>query len=219
MNYEDKKEGYYANVRSDLINFMDSDLKGLKILEIGAGYGETLNYLKRVGVAKEVVGIELFKDNKNIEKYKDLDAFFFGDIQTLDTSKFENYFDMIILADVLEHITEPIPVLNKVKGLLKKEGEIIVSMPNIRHYSSFFKIFVKGNFQYEDSGIFDYTHMRFYCKKNMEALFLEAKFSIKKSESSIKNYKGKSMAKFFNFITFGLFEEFFSVQYFYKIIN
>lgn len=219
MNYEDKRDGYYANVRSDLINFMGSDLKDLKILEIGAGYGETLNYLKRVGVAKEVVGIELFKDNKNIEKYKDLDAFFFGDIQTLDTSKFENYFDMIILADVLEHIAEPIPVLNKVKGLLKNEGEIIVSMPNIRHYSSFFKIFVKGNFQYEDSGIFDYTHMRFYCKKNMEALFLKAKFSIKKHESSIKNYKGKSMAKFFNFITFGFLEEFFSVQYFYKIIK
>lgn len=217
MNYENKQEGYYENVRHDLIRFFNESNKTLKVLEVGAAYGETLFFLKNSGLASEVVGVELFQDTNNLDKYKKLDHFLFGDIQTLDLSKFENHFDVILLADVLEHLIEPLPALEKVKKLLKNEGEIIISIPNIRHYSSFIKIFIKGNFQYEDSGIFDYTHMRFYCQKDIIKLVQKAGFTIEKSEGSIKNYQGKSVAKFFNSLTFGFFEEFLSVQYFFKI--
>jgi 2-polyprenyl-3-methyl-5-hydroxy-6-metoxy-1,4-benzoquinol methylase len=217
MNYENKQEGYYNNVRHDLIRFFNKSITNLKVLEVGAAYGETLFFLKKSGIASEVVGIELFQDSTNIDKYKELDQFLFGDIQTLDVSNFDNYFDVILLADVLEHLIEPLPVLEKVKNLLKKDGEIIISIPNIRHYSSFIKIFIKGNFQYEDSGIFDYTHTRFYCKKDIIKLVQKAGFTIEISEGSIKNYQGKSAAKIFNFLTFGVFEEFLSVQYFFKI--
>lgn len=217
MNYENKEEGYYNNVRHDLIRFFNKSNKSLKVLEVGAAYGETLFFLKKSGIASEVVGVELFQDTKNLDKYKDLDQFLFGDIQTLNVSKFENYFDIILLADVLEHLVEPLPVLEKIKKLLKKDGEIIISIPNIRHYSSFIKIFIKGNFQYENSGIFDYTHMRFYCKSDIVSLVQKAGFTIEKSEGSVKNFKGKSFAKIFNTITFGLFEQFLSVQYFFKI--
>lgn len=217
MNYENKQEGYYGNVRHDLIKFLKPNRKGLKVLEIGAAYGETLAFLKTSEIATEVIGIELFKDQNKSSKYKDLDKFIFGDIQELDLMEFENYFDVILLADVLEHIIEPLPVLEKARKLLKKEGEIIISIPNIRHYSSFIKIFINGNFEYQDSGIFDYTHMRFYCKKDIEKLVQKANFKTLQSEGSIKNYQGKSIAKFFNSLTFGLFEEFLSIQYFFKI--
>ena len=46
MNYEEKDKGYYSNVRLDLIGLLNSNEKGLKVLEIGAAYGETLFYLK-----------------------------------------------------------------------------------------------------------------------------------------------------------------------------
>jgi 2-polyprenyl-3-methyl-5-hydroxy-6-metoxy-1,4-benzoquinol methylase len=217
MNYESKQEGYYNNVRHDLIRFFYKPNKTLKVLEVGAAYGETLFFLKNSGQASEVVGVELFQDTNNLDKYKELDYFLFGDIQTLDLSKFENHFDLILLADVLEHLIEPLPALEKVKKLLKEEGEIIISIPNIRHYSSFIKIFIKGNFQYEDSGIFDYTHMRFYCKKDIIRLVKKSGFTIEKVEGSIKNYQGKSLAKILNFLTFSVFEEFLSVQYFFKL--
>lgn len=217
MNYENKQEGYYNNVRHDLIRFFNKSKGNLKVLEVGAAYGETLFFLKNSGMTSEVVGVELFQDSNNLDKYKKLDHFLFGDIQTLDLSKFENYFDVILLADVLEHLVEPLPVLEKIRKLLKKDGEIIISIPNIRHYSSFIKIFLKGNFQYEDSGIFDYTHMRFYCKSDIVKLVQKAGFTIEKLEGSVKNYDGKSFAKILNILTFSLFEEFLSVQYFFKI--
>lgn len=219
MNYDSKNPGYYANIRHDLVNFLGNGPKALRVMEIGAGYGETLHYLKQQGIAAEAVGLDIFEDIKNRENYKPVDRFIFGDIEKVDFPEYEAYFDIIFLADVLEHLIEPIGVLEKVKYYLKIDGAIIVSMPNIRHYSAFKKIFIQGNFRYEPSGLFDYTHMRFYCKKNMEELLQKGGFTIVETKSSIKNYKGKSGAKVLNKVTFGLLEQYLSIQYFFKAIK
>ena len=72
MNYEDKSADYYSSIRTVLIALFDEGKKGLKVLEIGAAYGETLFYLKEKGIAKEAIGIDLFED-KNKENYKKID--------------------------------------------------------------------------------------------------------------------------------------------------
>lgn len=215
MNYEEKDKGYYSNVRLDLIGLLNCNEKGLKVLEIGAAYGETLFYLKQKGFASECVGVDLFEDVNNKQNYKSIDRFIFGNIEQIDLEEYFDYFDLILLPDVLEHLLEPKLVLNKIKKYLKNDGKIIVSMPNIRHYSALKKIFLKGDFSYEESGIFDYTHLRFYCKKNIKKLIESANYKISFSQSSIKNYKGFSVAKIINQLTLGVFEEFFSYQYFF----
>ena len=215
MDYQDKSKNYYSNIRLDLVAFFDKK-KGLKVLEIGAAYGETLFYLKEKGIAKEAVGIELYEDKSNISSYTNIDRFIFGNINEIDLSEYKNYFDLILLPDVLEHIFDPKLTLQKAHSLLNDTGEIIVSMPNIRHYSAFVKIFVKGDFSYDENGIFDYTHVRFYCKKNIQQLLEASNFQIINSEGSIRNFKGKSSAKIINNITFGAFEPFLSHQYFFK---
>jgi 2-polyprenyl-3-methyl-5-hydroxy-6-metoxy-1,4-benzoquinol methylase len=217
MNYDKKSTDYFSFIRLDLINLIDKNSKNLKVLEIGAAYGETLYYLKRNKIASEVVGVDLFEDVKNKQNYKNLDKFIFGNIEEIELNEYENYFDLILLPDVLEHLVEPKKVLDKLKKHLTQEGKIILSMPNIRHYSALNKIFIKGDFKYEESGLFDYTHMRFYCRKNIQELLEASGYTILKEESSIKNYKGKSITKIINSLTFGLLEEFFSVQYFYVI--
>lgn len=216
MNYEDKNSDYYSNVRHDLISLIDENKKGLKILEIGAAYGATLYYLKSQNIAKEVVGIDLFEDTKNKENYLPLDTFIFGNIETLDISQYDNYFDLILLPDVLEHLIEPKIALKKIYKTLKVNGEILVSMPNVRHYSVLNQVFLKGDFKYEESGILDYTHYRFYCKKNIISLLESSGLITQQIVSSIRVYKGKSISKIINKLTFGIFEEFFSVQYLYK---
>lgn len=219
MNYSDKSPSYFSNIRKDLISLIDPKKKDLKILEVGAGYGETLHYLKQNGVALEAIGVDIFEDTHNKQRYKSIDRFIFGNIEDLSFPEYDNYFDIILLPDVLEHIFEPQKILNKLKGYLKVDGNIIVSMPNIRHYSALKKIFIEGDFRYEDSGIFDYTHVRFYCKKNIHELLKNSGYTVKKQQSSIRNYEGKSFAKVFNRITFGLFEEFFTYQYFFVALK
>lgn len=219
MNYDQKAHDYFSNIRLDLIRLIDPKSKDLKVLEVGAAYGETLNYLKQNGIAKQAVGIDIFEDKTNSNNYKKIDRFIFGNIEEIEFPEYENYFDLILLPDVLEHLIEPKKVLDKLKKYLSQNGTIIVSMPNIRHYSAINKIFFKGNFKYEESGLFDYTHMRFYCRKNIQELLESSGFKVLKEESSIKNYKGKSITKIINSLTFGLMEEFFSLQYFYVIKN
>jgi 2-polyprenyl-3-methyl-5-hydroxy-6-metoxy-1,4-benzoquinol methylase len=216
MNYEKKDSDYYSNVRHDLISLIDESKKGLKVLEIGAAYGATLYHLKSCKIAEEVVGIDLFEDAKNKDKYLPLDTFIFGNIESLDISKYDNYFDIVILADVLEHLIEPKIALEKIYKTAKPNGEILVSMPNVRHYSVLNQVFLKGDFKYEESGILDYTHYRFYCKKNIIALLESSGLITQQIVSSIRVYKGKSISKIINKLTFGIFEEFFSVQYLYK---
>ncbi|OYQ41557.1 class I SAM-dependent methyltransferase [Flavobacterium aurantiibacter] len=215
MNYQDKASDYYAGIRHDLIRLIDPNSKHLRVLEIGAGYGTTLYFLKVNNIAVEAVGVDIFEDKSNPNNYKPIDRLIFGDITEVDLSEYLSYFDLILLADVLEHITEPKPVLQKLQMYLKDSGKIIVSMPNIRHYSAIKKIVFQGDFRYEESGIFDYTHVRFYCRKNIVELLTDSGLTILKEESSITNYKGRSYAKLLNKATFRLFEEFFSYQYFY----
>lgn len=217
MNYNEKAPDYFSNIRKDLINLINPNSKDLKILEIGAAYGETLYYLKESGIASEAVGVDIFEDVKNKQNYKSIDRFIFGDIEKIELSEYIQNFDLILLPDVLEHLFEPKSVLEKLKTYLKEDGQIILSMPNIRHYSAIYKIVFKGDFRYEESGIFDYTHVRFYCRKNIQELLETSGYKVLKQESSIKNFKGKSVAKLINLITFGIFEEFFSYQYFFVI--
>lgn len=217
MNYDKKGADYYSNIRLDLINLIDKKSQNLKVLEIGAAYGETLFYLKQNGIASEVVGVDIFEDAKNKQNYKPLDQFIFGDIEKIDLPEYFQHFDLILLADVLEHLFEPKSVLETLKKYLKEDGKIIISMPNIRYYSSLYKIVFKGDFKYEESGIFDYTHVRFYCRKNIQELLETAGYKVLKQESSIINYQGKSIAKLINLITLGIFEEFFSTQYFFVV--
>ena len=217
MNYNEKAPDYFSNIRKDLINLIDANAKDLKILEVGAAYGETLYYLKQNGIAAEAVGVDIFEDAKNKQNYKPLDRFIFGDIEKIELPEYNQYFDLILLPDVLEHLFEPKSVLETLKKYLKEDGKIIVSMPNIRYYSALYKIVFKGDFKYEESGIFDYTHVRFYCRKNIQELLETAGYTILKQENSIKNYQGKSLSKLINLITFGIFEEFFSTQYFFVV--
>ena len=97
MNYEEKNREYYSNVRLDLISLINRNENELKVLEIGAAYGETLFYLKNNKIATEVVGVDLFEDLNNKENYKKIDRFIFGNIEQIDLSDYYSYFDIILL--------------------------------------------------------------------------------------------------------------------------
>ncbi|MGB0891254.1 MAG: class I SAM-dependent methyltransferase [Flavobacteriaceae bacterium] len=211
MNYQNKNEDYYKHIRTDVVSLI-SKKQDCKILEIGAGLGATLSHLKTTGIAKEVVGLDISVD-KDLIDTNTIDNFIIGNVEELNLEQYNNYFDVIILADVLEHLINPKEVLEKVANYLNKGGEILISIPNFRHKSAIYKVFFKGNFSYEESGLFDYTHLRFFCKKNIKELVLNSGLNIDTCISSLALYKQKSFSKIFNIITFKLFEEFLTVQY------
>jgi 2-polyprenyl-3-methyl-5-hydroxy-6-metoxy-1,4-benzoquinol methylase len=210
--YNDKPGEYFSNIRKDLISFISNESKGLSILEVGAGSGDTLLELKRKGIANKISGFDLFDV---CEDKRDFEEFIIGNIEK-DELLFNGKYDIIILADILEHLIEPDKTLEKLIPFLNHDGLIYISLPNIRNYKAIYQIFFKGDFKYEEEGTLDKTHLRFFCKKNMRDLISKiAGIENVKIESNLRHLNSKK--SLLNLVTFRFFEEFLSLQYFLKV--
>lgn len=211
--YDDKNKAYYGYIRTDIMSSIPG--KGLKVLDIGCGEGTTLVELKKSGKAAEAVGIEINEGVIAATRHL-LDNVIIGNIENIEINYPDGYFDVIIMADVLEHLVDPWGAVRKIKRYLGKEGILIASIPNIREFSIMRSLLVKGDFRYADAGILDRTHVRFFCRKNMVEL-LKNDFEILEIKTIPELVKGE-MA-WLNKLTLRKFEEFFVIQYIFVARN
>lgn len=89
----------------------------------------------------------------------------------------ESDFDVIVIADVLEHLIDPWKVLRDAAGLLRPGGRIVCSIPNASH-AALIANFFSDNVDYRDWGLLDRTHIRFFGMKNLQYLFRQAELKI-----------------------------------------
>lgn len=170
---DDKSSSYYQNVRHDLIPLVPDDAKC--ILEVGCAAGMTGRELKKRSGAF-VAGIEM--NNKAACAAKNvLDDVVQGNIEDIELPYSKNSFDCILFADVLEHLIDPLSVLQKVRPLMKNKGTIVASIPNVQFHGVVHQL-IEGNWTYEKEGILDETHLRFFTFKEIEKLFSQAGYSI-----------------------------------------
>ena len=211
--YTEKSTIYFTRVRFDLIKLLPQNSDN-KVLELGTGGGDTLIELKKRNLAKEVVGVELMEIPNSNQTNQIIDRFIIADIEKQDLPLPESYFDAILIGDVLEHLTDPWKTVAYLSKLLKKGGVFIVSVPNIRFYTALYRIYIKGDFGYKSEGLFDKTHLRFFCKKNIEQLFTTPFLKIE-SIIPIETVRGDkpSFKSVFNLLTFRMFEQFLTLQY------
>ena len=200
--YAEKPQNYFSGIRNDIIELIQCN--NCNILEIGCGEGNTLVELKKQGKAKFIVGIDIVDLNQSSK----LDKFILADIENDNIELPEEYFDIIICADVLEHLKDPWSVLRKIRKFLKPNGILLASIPNVREIKTLISIVIKGDFKYVDAGILDKTHLRFFCKKNIIELFESTGYKIEKITFKLSP-KRKVLLK----LSLGLLEEFLVVQY------
>ena len=80
-----------------------------------------------------------------------------------------NRYDYIVILDVLEHVRNPLEVLAQVKELLREDGKILLSIPNIAHNSILINL-LQNKFQYTSVGLLDDTHIHFYTYESARQL-------------------------------------------------
>lgn len=180
---------YYSYCRREIIEFFKTKNRydEIDVLEVGCGLGETLNEIINRYPNANVMGIELMsqivdigKNNRNIIQ---------GNIENMELDDIQERFDYIIFGDVLEHLVNPYDVLQKMKKLLKSEGSIITSLPNVMHYTVVQDL-LEGKWDYKESGILDKTHLRFFTLNSAMKMFYELGFHvIKRSAVIIKDEK------------------------------
>ena len=208
--YAEKDNSYYDLVRKEILDLIPGSTKHL--LDIGCGTGAISSMAKKKFHIDEVIGIEKFENAASVAATK-LDKVFCGDIESLQLDYAGNYFDCILCADILEHLINPENVLRKLKALLSDSGVLITSLPNIRHIVPLLKIMF-DKLEYEESGVLDKTHLRFFTLHTMKKMFAETGFEIQR----IENNRSVSLKfRIANVITFGLFKPFSIYQYIFVL--
>jgi 2-polyprenyl-3-methyl-5-hydroxy-6-metoxy-1,4-benzoquinol methylase len=211
MYYNEKTAAYFENARIDLLNLLPNNLDA-KLLEVGAAAGYTLLAAKKTGKCGYCAGIELFDIPTGCSNDPNIDAFHIGNIET-DTFPFaDELFDIIIFADVLEHLVDPWATLQKCIKWLKPGGTCIISIPNFQYWRIGLRVSLRGDFSYENHGILDKTHLRFFCKPNVLALANNKPLVLEKLYSSFEIQDQKKL-RWANYFTFGLLRPLLSIQY------
>jgi SAM-dependent methyltransferase len=172
-DYADKREDYFEFPRPEM--FQRFPVGAKRALDVGCGAGTFGVNLKKTHGC-EVWGVE--PDLKSFQKIgAQLDRAFHGFFDE-KTGLPENYFDAIFFNDVLEHMVDPAAALRLAKKLLAPRGQIIASIPNIRHFPTLWRLVFRGEWEYAERGVLDRTHLRFFTRSSIEEFFRANGFNI-----------------------------------------
>ena len=196
-----KPEGYYTQARPEMLTFVPKDAK--RILDVGCSEGRFGLQLKEM-LNAEVWGVEMVQTAAEIARPR-LDRILVGDVMQQLQHLPAAYFDCITFNDVIEHIVDPYKMLLAMKEKLSSRGVIVTSIPNVRYFRNLFNVVVRGNWRYEEHGILDNTHLRFFTKKSIKEMFESLGYTVVqlKGINATPSWK----VTLFNVTTFGLFSD------------
>jgi 2-polyprenyl-3-methyl-5-hydroxy-6-metoxy-1,4-benzoquinol methylase len=167
-----KPETYYQGARLDLLDW--AGRSGRRVLEVGCGAGANAEWLRSHG-AGWIEGVEPHGPSAELATGR-YDRVHRATIEeTVDL--LQGPFDLMICADVLEHLVDPLNVLRGLRQQAHPGSALVVSVPNVRHYRAIARIVVGHGFRPEVSGVFDSTHLRFFTRANLAALLRNSGWS------------------------------------------
>lgn len=166
---------YFKHYRIEMLPFIPQ--KATKILEIGCGQANFSLQLLRED--REIWGLEPNPEAAKVASEK-LYKVLTGTVEEKLTEIPDDYFDVIIMNDVIEHLTYPKEVLEQLKPKMAENGVVVSSIPNVRYSKNIFKLIFNKDWKYTESGILDNTHFRFFTKKSIKRMFRETGFEVEK---------------------------------------
>lgn len=175
----------YHKYRTDLVEEIKSERNTkLHILEVGCGAGATASLIKSQYPYAEYKGIE--RNDKAAMYARAFGDVITGDIETVEFEKeFNEYFDYVLLGDVLQYTHDSAGVIRKLSVCLKKSGSMIISVPNIRNWSVIIPLLNDDRFEYSDDGIINSSCIKFFTENEMARLISGNGFSIKNIKTEI----------------------------------
>jgi 2-polyprenyl-3-methyl-5-hydroxy-6-metoxy-1,4-benzoquinol methylase len=152
---------YYEGDRPDLRALVPPTAR--RVLDVGCGSGSVGAALKR-DLGAWVAGVELFPQAVELARPR-LDELIVADLDTVADLPAD--LDVAIFGDVLEHLRDPARLLEVTAEHMAPDGLVIVSVPNIKHWSVLLPLLVHDRFAYGDSGLLDRTHIHFFTLEEL----------------------------------------------------
>jgi methionine biosynthesis protein MetW len=147
---------------------------GARVLDVGCGTGSLTQIVARARAAT-LVGIEPDPIRAQIARDRGIDAR--NGILTSGMLAKLGMFDVVLFADVLEHLPNPQEMLLMVRNALLPGGAVVASIPNVAHWTVRWDL-LRGRFDYQSCGIMDATHLRWFTSDNVTHLFGSAGYRI-----------------------------------------
>jgi 2-polyprenyl-3-methyl-5-hydroxy-6-metoxy-1,4-benzoquinol methylase len=184
LDYETKPVDYFSVERQEMLPFLPPNCR--RLLDVGCGAGVFGEMVKQ-GREVEVWGVEPVASAAEKASAR-LDRVIIGDFCP-QVGLPEGAFDCIVFNDVLEHMLEPEQALRYAKSLLSHNGCIVASIPNIRYLPILWHLAARGEWNYGDCGVWDRTHVRFFTKSSIVAMFENEGYAVR-SISGINSRQG-----------------------------
>jgi SAM-dependent methyltransferase len=160
----------------DLLRVMEPSTR--KVLEVGCMSGALAREFKKIAPHVIYTGVEIDAN------YAELATKYCDSVYTLNIDEAPDYFwkmnssvDAWIFGDVLEHLKDPWRVLSQINQIIPKDGYIAACIPNAQHWSLQARLSM-GDFTYENSGLLDRTHLRWFTRRTIHEMFENTGFKV-----------------------------------------
>jgi 2-polyprenyl-3-methyl-5-hydroxy-6-metoxy-1,4-benzoquinol methylase len=191
-----KPDGYYDYDAAPMLNYIPPAVR--RVLEFGCAKGNFSALIKqRFGA--DCWGVEICREAARMASQK-LDRVICGDATESLPQLPNHYFDCIVFNDVLEHLVDPFSLLIAVKEKLTENGVVVASIPNVRYWKNLKKLVLHGRWDYEDAGILDKTHLRFFTYKSLVTIFAQLEYEVCRIEG-MRPTSSRSFRRW-NFLSF-----------------
>lgn len=202
-----RKFDYYNSARTDVADLIPQEVES--VLEVGCAAGRTGELLAKRGIRK-LIGVEIDPRLSHLASAH-YSQVLIGDAEEMDLAQIPNAsVDCILYPDVLEHFRDPWATLKRHLRVLRSGGYVVASIPNVRYYKTVRELVLKGSWDYQEAGILDIGHLRFFTWKSIMDLFSTNGLEIIRLE---KNVRGNHFLRFMNKITLNRLHHFLVKQY------
>ena len=167
-----ENKSYHNAGNEDVLQFL---VQPGMVLDIGCGAGDNAAILKPLGF--KVDGISISENELQAAAPFLQKGYLFNLENGLPDEVKNVQYDYIICSHVLEHICYPEQLLKDIRGCIKKDGKIVVALPNLLHYASRWQL-LKGEFNYLGAGIWDNTHFKWYTFRTGKTLLEKNGFKV-----------------------------------------
>jgi glycosyltransferase involved in cell wall biosynthesis len=149
-----------------------------RILDLGCSNGVLAEQLRAAG--HNVTGVDLVAHEDVKER---VDRFIEADLDLGIPPEVEGPFDLVLAADVLEHVRRPDRILEQIAEQLAPGGSFVTSVPNFGHWYPRVRVAL-GRFDYDRRGILDSDHIRFFTRASFERLVARTGFDVVRRTST-----------------------------------
>jgi SAM-dependent methyltransferase len=144
--------------------------EGSRVLEVGCAAGHLSRALRERRC--RVTGVELVPDLA-ARAHEHTDHLFQGSIEDpACLAALPTDHDVVVLADVLEHLADPWATVERLKTTATAEALWLLTVPNVAHWRMRLRL-LRGRWEYTDFGLLDRTHLRFFTLHSFRVFLAE----------------------------------------------